>query len=71
MFTPENLREKALELCKRKVMSDIERKTTMLNDLKDIEDVVRFHEDEIDGFYTGYGKGYDRGTSDQPRYDED
>ncbi|MDI6720986.1 MAG: hypothetical protein QMD85_01255 [Candidatus Aenigmarchaeota archaeon] len=60
-WSPDELEDRSLELCKKYLSKELDRKKRKLNSLKSAEAAVKFFEREIDGYHEGYGSGYREG----------
>jgi hypothetical protein len=63
-FSPENLKVKSLELCKRRMIVELDRERQSLDALATISEAIDFFKMHVNGFHEGYGRGYSQGTLD-------
>ncbi len=63
-WNPMNFRKKSLELCKRVLNEDLNKKKRTVESVGTIKEVVEFYNHNIDGHYHGYREGYRKGTID-------
>jgi hypothetical protein len=63
-LTPENLESKAIELCNRKILEELNNKMRYLSSLKSVDALSKFYNVHIDGLDSGYGRGYHTGVID-------
>jgi len=61
-WKPEELEERALELCKDVVRRVLDEKRERLNSFERLADISKFYEREIEGYSTGFSRGHHEGV---------